>query len=159
MGQIKSKSKALSDEFRCSDCGKLLAIDDEKSIALHIKCTRCGSINSIFRGVTEQVVITDPEGIILYANPLVESVTGYSLTEVLGKRPSLWGGQMSKEFYEEMWRVIKVEKKPTVVVVKNKKKDGSFYYARLKISPVFGLGEDIKMFVAIERVVDGEDYQ
>ena len=154
MDQTKNKGDAELYEFRCSECGKLLAKDDNKNVGLHIKCSRCGSLNSIFRGVTDQVIITDPEGTILYANSLVQHITGDSLFEVLGKKPSLWGGQMPKGFYKEMWQVIKTEKKPIMVVVKNKKKDGSLYYAKLNISPVFGLDNEIKLFVGIESVIE-----
>jgi PAS domain S-box-containing protein len=147
------KKEIDSEKFRCSDCGKLLAIANESDLVLSIKCTRCGSLNSIFKGVTEQVVITDQDGVILYANSMVESITGYSLQEILGKKPSLWGGQMSKEFYKEMWRMIKQEKKSIMVEVKNKKKDGTLYKAKLRISPVFGLKNEITMFVGVESVI------
>ena len=110
-------------------------------------------MNSIFKGVTEQIIITDQDGVILYANSMVESITGYSLHEILGKKPSLWGSQMSKEFYRELWRVIKVEKKSVMVKVKNKKKDGTLYNAKLRISPVFGTDNEIKMFVGVESVI------
>ena len=153
MDQSNFKNKIASEEFRCSDCGKLLAINNESDLTLSIKCTRCGSLNSIFKGVTEQVIITDKDGLIVYANSMVESNTGYSLQEILGKKPSLWGGQMSKEFYKEMWRVIKVEKKSVAVEVRNKKKDGTFYNAKLRISAVFGIDNEVKMFVGIETVI------
>ena len=98
-------------------------------------------------------MITDPDGVIMYANSMVETITGYSLGEVLGKRPSLWGGEMSKKFYEDMWHHIKVEKKPLEVILTNKKKDGTAYKVKLHISPVFGFDNEIKMFVGIESVI------
>lgn len=142
------------DDFRCCECGKLLAKIIPSEIAVKIKCVRCGALNSIFRGVSDQVVITDPDGVILYANGAVEAVTGYSLSEVLGNKPSLWGKQMPKEFYQNLWHIIKDEKKPTKAIVKNKRKDGTLYYAKLCISPVFGSTGDISMFVAVESVID-----
>ena len=33
------------------------------------------------------VVITDPEGVIEYANPAFEKSTGYALAEVIGQTP------------------------------------------------------------------------
>ena len=140
-------------ELRCSNCGKLLARSDKQNIAYHIKCVRCGKLNPLFKGVKDQVVITNPDGVIIYANSVLETVTGYSLAEVLGKTPAIWGGQMPREFYEKMWHTIKVEKQPISVIVTNKKKDGALYKAELRISPVFGTGRRIKMFVGIESVV------
>lgn len=148
------KSKVLGTEVRCFSCGKLLARDDLEQKALEIKCLRCGTFNSIFHGVKDQVIITDPDGTVLYANSLVESVTGYTLAEILGRKPSLWGGQMTPRFYREMWRRIKVKKETIVVKVKNKKKDGTTYQALLRISPIFGLKGEIKMFVGIETVIN-----
>ena len=148
------QKEGSEDDFRCCDCGKLLAKVSEPDISLKIKCTRCGALNSIFRGVSDQIVITDPEGVILYANAAVEATTGYSLAEVLGNKPSLWGKQMPQEFYRDMWKTIKVDKKPAKVIVRNRRKDGSLYNAKLNISPVFGPAGEISMFVAIERAID-----
>jgi PAS domain S-box-containing protein len=141
-------------DLRCNSCGKLLAKGSKSQMCFEIKCNRCGSINSIFKGIKDQVVITDKEGTILYANPIVESLTGYSLSEILGKKPSLWGGQMPKEFYKEMWHKISVEKVPISVDVKNKKKDGTLYNANLKISPVFGKDNEVSMYVGIETIIE-----
>ena len=140
-------------EFRCFHCGKLLAKGDLDNVDLEIKCHRCGIINSIFKTMNDQVVITDPNGVILYANSLVEKITGYKLTEILGKTPSLWGKQMPTEFYKELWHDIKVEKKSVVVKVRNKKKDGTLYSALLRISPVFDINGEISMFVGVESVL------
>lgn len=140
-------------EVRCSKCGKLLAKPGDNGI-YEIKCIRCGIINSIFNGLTDQVIITDCEGTILYVNPIIEKITGYELCEVLGKKPSLWGGQMSKDFYKNLWHKIKVEKQPIKVIVTNKKKDGTLYKAELSISPVFGSDHNINMFVGIEKLIN-----
>ena len=142
-----------TDGFRCFECQKLLAKASDYSGAYEIKCVRCGTINSIFKGFTDQVVVTDPDGVIIYANSIIESITGYSLNEILGNKPSLWGGQMSKKFYEDMWHRIKIEKMPLQVVITNKKKDGTLYDVKLNISPVFGFNNEIKMFVGIVSVI------
>lgn len=153
MGRGTLYKEIEGEELRCVECGKLLARTEIEQSKYQIKCTRCGCVNSLFRGVTDQVVITDSDGFIVYANAALESITGYKLDEVLGKKPSLWGGQMSPEFYKDMWKVIKTEKKPIQVVVTNKKKDGTLYKAKLQISPVFGIGKEIKMFVGVESVI------
>jgi PAS domain S-box-containing protein len=140
-------------EERCLKCGKLLARDDLKQNALEIKCVRCGTLNSVFRGIKDQVIITDTRGTILYANSLVETVTGYTLAEIIGSKPSLWGGQMSQEFYRKMWRVIKVKKLPIAVEVVNRKKDGTLYKVTLRISPIFNARGQVKMFVGMETVI------
>lgn len=144
---LKEKS-----EFRCNSCKKLLAVADD--VYYEVKCHRCGSLNYIFNQIEEQVVITDIEGKILFANELVEKITGYSMSEIIGKRPSLWGGQMPKEFYQHLWKTIKDEKKSISVVVNNKRKDGVMYKAELHISPIVDTSGQILFFVGIEKIVD-----
>ena len=51
----------------------------------------------------EMIVITDPDGIILYINPAFESVTGYSRDEALGQTPRLVkSGKHDLAFYQEL---------------------------------------------------------
>ena len=45
---------------------------------------------------SDQIILTDSEGTIIYVNKGAESFTGYSREEVIGKKASLWGGQMPK---------------------------------------------------------------
>lgn len=104
-----------------------------------------------FDAVSDHVVITDKDGNILYANSAVEKMTGFPLKETIGKNPAdLWGGNMPKEFYENMWHTIKTEKKPFVGEVQNKKKDGTFYWQEVHISPVLDEAGEVKFFIGIE---------
>lgn len=99
------------------------------------------------------VTITDPKGTILYVNKSVESVTGFSMVEVIGRNPSLWGRQMSAEFYENMWDVIKIKKMTFACEITNKKKSGEKYTSELYIAPLLSEAGEIKFFVGIERDV------
>lgn len=100
---------------------------------------------------SDMIFITDSEGVILYANRSVELVTGFSINEVIGKRPSLWGRQMSAEFYENMWDAIKNKKMTFACEITNKKKNGEKYVAELFIAPLVDEFRTIKFFVGIER--------
>lgn len=151
--KINFKKNDEVSEFRCFSCGKLLAKNNKIKESFEVKCVRCGTLNSIFNGITEQIVITDPNGVILYTNSSLESITGYKLHEVLGKTPAVWGGQMSKDFYKKLWTKVKTKKQTVLVKVKNKKKNGTFYKAKLKISPVFNVKNQLCMLVGIETVV------
>ena len=55
---------------------------------------------------TQHIIITDPEGVIIYANSAVEQTTGYPPEEVIGATPALWGRQMPREVFDELWRTI-----------------------------------------------------
>ena len=108
-------------------------------------------IGSSFDAVADHVVITDPEANIIYANKAAEQNTGFSRNEMIGRNPGdLWGGQMPKDMYEKMWRTIKIEKKPFVGEVKNKRKDGTEYWQEIHISPILWENGDVKFFIGIE---------
>ena len=113
-------------------------------------------------GVNDHVIITDPEGIILYANPTVESITGFSYTDIVGKKAgdaNLWGGHMSKEFYKKLWNTIKVDKMTFSGEVKNKRRNGELYNAHVKISPILNKRHEVVYFVGIERDITEEKMQ
>jgi len=110
--------------------------------------------------VSDQIVITDPEGVVLYANPIIEKVTGFKRQEIIGKKAGskeLWGGNMDKEFYKNMWDVIKNKKQTFTGELINKRKNGVIYTARTSVTPV--LSEDtheILFFVGVERDITFE---
>lgn len=100
---------------------------------------------------SDHIIITDSNAKIVYANSGAEKVTGYSIKELVGSTPALWGGQMPKEFYEKMWHSIKVDKQPFVGELRNKKKNGQIYDAQFSISPILSDKGEIIYFVGVER--------
>lgn len=116
---------------------------------------------SIFKlaveNVSEHIVITDAEGFILFANRAAEKITGFSSKEMIGKKPgALWGGQMSHEFYKELWHTIKIEKKTYQGEINNVKKSGQKYIAHSIITPVLDETGAVKFYVGIERDITEE---
>lgn len=106
---------------------------------------------------TDQIVITDPEGIVIYGNNAMEKTTGYSVEEAIGKKAgSLWKIPMPKSYYQRMWKTIKEDKKPFVDVLKNKHKNGREYDASVTIFPVLNDVNEVIFFVSIERDVTKE---
>ena len=109
---------------------------------------------------TDHIVITDPDGIILYANRSVNTITGFTQKELIGTKAGSkanWGGLMPRSFYTHMWKELKRKKKPFEGKVNNRRKNGEYYVARATISPVFDGNGDIKFFIGIERDVTKED--
>lgn len=106
---------------------------------------------------SDQVVITDKEGIVVYGNATVERITGYTPQEALGKKAGiLWKVPMSTEYYQNLWDVIKNKKKPFINEIQNKRKNGELYFALISISPVLNNKGEIVYFVAIERDITKE---
>ncbi|MFH1295398.1 MAG: PAS domain-containing sensor histidine kinase, partial [bacterium] len=99
-----------------------------------------------------QIIFTDAEGVVVYANEAIEKLTGFTSGELIGtKAGKPWGGLMDKEFYDHMWLQIKQQKKPYEGELINKKKTGETYYAHVNITPVLDARGEVEFFVGIER--------
>ncbi len=102
--------------------------------------------------VSDHIVITDADGIILYANRAVEKITGFAREEIIGKKAGVqWGKLMSNELYEELWAQIKQNKKSFIGEFTNKRKNGEKYIAEAKVSPILDSKGNVIFFVGIER--------
>jgi PAS domain S-box-containing protein len=102
----------------------------------------------------DHIVITDPDGKIIFANDAVERITGFSVEEIINKKAGvkeLWGGQMSQEFYKKLWKTIKEDKKTFSGEILNKRKGGEKYSAFVSISPVLSDKGEVTYFIGIER--------
>lgn len=106
---------------------------------------------------SDQVVITDQGGIVVYANAAVEKITGYKPEEALGKKSgALWKLPMPREYYEHLWHTIKDQKKTFLGEIQNRRKNGEVYTAIINISPVLDENEKIIFFVGLERDISRE---
>lgn len=66
--------------------------------------------------VSDQIIITDSDGNIMYVNNAAEKITGYSAEEAIGQKAGkLWGSLMDKSYYENLWATIKIDKKHLLV--------------------------------------------
>lgn len=107
--------------------------------------------------VGEHIVITDPDGTVIYANPAVEKTTGYPRQEVLGtKAGKLWGGLMDHDFYEKLWHTIKSERQTFQGEMTNRRKNGARYIAHGIITPVLDEHENVLFFIGVERDITKE---
>jgi PAS domain S-box-containing protein len=107
----------------------------------------------------ELIVITDPDGRILYANPGVKKITGFNEHEIIGMKAGskdLWGGLMSKEFYKNLWDTIKLKKQPFEGEINNKRKNGERYTAAASVVPVLTKENEVAFFVSVERDITRE---
>ncbi|MFB6159670.1 MAG: PAS domain-containing protein [Haloferacaceae archaeon] len=82
------------------------------------------------------IFLTDTDGTIEYANPAVESVTGYEPAEVVGENPRLWkSGEHDEAFYAEMWEAITSGTVWDGEII-NRRKSGSLCWVDMTIAPV-----------------------
>ncbi|MBK9359096.1 MAG: PAS domain S-box protein [Bacteroidales bacterium] len=96
------------------------------------------------------ILITDGNGLIEYANPFCLEISGYNWDEIKGKSPGiLSSGYHDKEFYNELWKMIRAGKTWEGEFY-NKKKDGQFFWENAIISPIRNTNGEITHFVAIK---------
>lgn len=94
-------------------------------------------------------MITDKNNKIVFVNSSIETLTGYSESELIGKSPKiLHSGLHDRKFYEEMWNSLQVDGKWEGEVV-NRKKDGTLYYERLKIIVIKKEDGSVENYLAI----------
>ncbi|MEW5772817.1 MAG: diguanylate cyclase [Thermodesulfobacteriota bacterium] len=95
------------------------------------------------------IIITDAQGTIEYVNPKFTQVTGYTLDEALGNRPSiLRSGHHDEDFYAQMWRTISAGEEWRGEIC-NRTKEGREYWAMTSISPIFDEQGVIRHYVGV----------
>lgn len=102
---------------------------------------------------SNHIILTDPDGVIVFANKAAEKMTGFSFAEMKGQTPALWGKQMPQSFYSELWHTIKVRKKPFVGVITNRRKNGQQYFAQSRITPIKKRSGELIGFIGTEEDV------
>ncbi|MEZ8741241.1 ATP-binding protein [Photobacterium swingsii] len=126
-----------------------LAEKHQQQIALTNKVTELAQVAEHARDV---IIITDAKGKITWVNPAFESLTGYTLSEVVGQSPGslLQGDSSDLEIVHEMSRKI-AQKEAVRVEILNYAKSGESYWVELDISPVTDSTGEIVRFIAVER--------
>ena len=82
------------------------------------------------------VSTTDLKGRILYCNPMFIEVSGYDRDELLGQPHNIVRHpDMPEEAYRDMWHTI-ASGVPWSAPVKNRRKDGSFYWVMANVTPL-----------------------
>ncbi|MBM2820034.1 MAG: rane protein of unknown function [Nitrosarchaeum sp.] len=98
---------------------------------------------------SSNVTITDTDGTIIYVNDKFCKISKYPEDELIGQNHRLLkSGYHTTSFYKKMWGDISngfVWKGD----VKNKAKDGSFYWVRTTIVPILGKNEKPHQYIAI----------
>ena len=99
------------------------------------------------------VSITDLAGRIVYVNENFITISQYSKEELIGKNHRLIkSGEHSREFFSEMWHTIS-KGKHWRGEIKNKAKDGSYYWVDTTITPVFDDENRIYQYLSIRNLI------
>lgn len=97
------------------------------------------------------VVITDHQGVIIWVNPAVTLLTGYTREELENQSTSIFkSDRHSAKFYQDLWNKISAGEVWRGEVV-NKRKDGSLYHEDMTITPVTNDAGKITHYIAIKQ--------
>lgn len=105
-------------------------------------------------GTSSHLIVTDENGLIVFANQAAQDITGFSLSEMMGSTPRLWGGEMSAEFYETLWKKIKWQRETVVHEIQNRRKNGEKYFALARITPLVENEQVIGFISSEEDITD-----
>jgi len=122
----------------------------EQSLELRTKTVELRRFRRAVEASGHAIFITDPDGVIEYANPAFEEITGYDRSEILGKTPSvLQSGETPTEYYEKLWETISDGSVWRGEIV-DRRTDGELYTAFQTIAPITDDAGDVEAFVAVQ---------
>ncbi|MFA5025278.1 MAG: ATP-binding protein [Candidatus Shapirobacteria bacterium] len=154
---VEDRTTKLKEQSESMKETKLVVdniLNDVENVALDLEKYKMAVENA-----SDHIVITDPEGMVLYVNKAVEKITGFGRYQTIGKKAGnkeLWGGKMGLDFYQKMWKTIKTDKMVFEGEVNNVRKNGQEYVAKVSVSPVLDNKGDVLYFVGIERDITRE---
>jgi PAS domain S-box-containing protein len=108
-------------------------------------------LSTIVSSTDSYVIITNPEGITEWANPALLRRTGYSLRELIGKKPGsvLQGPGSDRLAIARIREAIRAGRTVREELL-NYTKSGEPYWVEIQISPVLQVGEGIQQFVSVQ---------
>ncbi len=108
-------------------------------------------LSSAVEQSADMVVMTGADGVIEYANPAFETLTGYTREEAVGRTPRiLKSGRQDADFYQRMWGTLLAGKVFRGVLV-NRKKNGELFWAEKTITPIVDERGQIRNFISNDR--------
>lgn len=104
------------------------------------------------------VIITDAKGRIVWVNEAFQTNTGYVMAEILGKKPREFLQSPELNSPETMHKLSRALRKRENITIdlKNSRKDGSLFYIRLNITPVFDQDEKLVSFIALQEDITAQ---
>ena len=111
-------------------------------------------VRKLSRGVQQSpasIIITDIKGNIEYVNPKLTEITGYQLSDLVGRNPRIFSsGEKPKSEYKILWHTISSGNEWNGEL-HNKKKNGELYWENALISPIKNENGEITNFIAIKE--------
>lgn len=112
-------------------------------------------LNSYKAIMDEGSIVTksDLKGNITYANNNFYKVSGYSKNETLGSPHNIVRDPKTpKSIFKNLWKTIQA-KKVWKGILKNRKKDGSYYWVDIVIQPILNSKDEIIEYIAVRHEI------
>ena len=131
-----------------------LAVSYE-NVLLHAKAERDSEALRLQAGAltaaANAIMITDPQGLIVWANPALVQLCGHPLEDLVGKDTRLFNsGQQDDAFYRKMWKTILAAEVWSGELI-NRRRDGSLYPEEQTITPVTNTRGEITHFICVKQ--------
>jgi len=91
-----------------------------------------------------------PDNPIVYANEAFELITGYAQDEILGRNCRFLQGEERAQPEIEEIRAALREQKPVTVTLRNFRKDGTLFYNRFSIRPLYDQQGQLIYFLGVQ---------
>ena len=101
--------------------------------------------------ISEGVLITGADGLINYANPGFETITGYARAEILGQSCSFMQGPGTQPELVQQMRIAQATAQTFRGEILNFRKDGTPFWNDLSITPVLDDAGHLNQFVGVLR--------
>ena len=113
-------------------------------------------LSSAIEQTSDSIIIADTEGVILYANPASQTLSGLPLSSLIGNTlDTLRSGKHPDSFYQKLWGTVRAGEAWSGRLV-NVRADGTRYDTTTTMSPVRDAGGQIQYVVTTSRDVTRE---
>ncbi len=93
---------------------------------------------------------TNKNGIITYVNDKFCEISGYKKEELIGKNHNIVRHEDSSSLiFKDLWNTISISKKAWQGNIKNKRKDGSFYWVKALIKPILNKNNEVIEYIGL----------
>ena len=117
-------------------------------------------LNAYKDAVDERLIVskTDLDGIITYVNKQFCILSGFSKNELIGKNHNITRHPDTPiELFKVIWDTIKNKKTTWMGKIKNRKKDGSYYWVDTLIKPILDKDGNIEEFIALKNDITQQE--
>ncbi|USD33848.1 hybrid sensor histidine kinase/response regulator [Vibrio coralliilyticus] len=124
----------------------------KQSESLKIREAESARLARVVKHMRDAVVFTDLNAKVTWVNGAFEQLTGYSLSELVGKKPSqlLQGADTDRQTTKKMRDFID-RREPGFFELLNYNKDGESYWIEIALTPLYSTDGQIEGFMAVER--------